>query len=189
MSTSSACTGPRTQEGKAISSQNALKHGLASGTLFIPGEDPAVYETLLNGFLTDYRPINQIETALVHEITKAYWLKDRALRFQAIAFEITMPHLEKMAAPMDLSVLIRYQSANERNFYRALKTLQTIQKERKSAALDETQVEPEFVSQNAPQTPAEEIAALIQARDEIQECIAAFVEHHPEHLGLTQSAA
>jgi hypothetical protein len=67
--------------------------------------------------------------------------------------------------------------------------LQTIQKERKSAAPDETQVEPEFVSQNAPQTPAEEIAALIQARDEIQECIAAFVEHHPEHLGLTQSAA
>jgi hypothetical protein len=124
-------TGPRTAAGKTISSQNALKHGLASGTLFIPGEDPAVFEALLTGFLTDYRPINQIETALVHEIAKAYWLKDRALRFQTIAFEITMPHLEKMAAPMDLGVLIRYQTANERNFYRAIKTLQLIQKERK----------------------------------------------------------
>jgi hypothetical protein len=43
---------------------------------------------------------------------------------------------------MDLGVLIRCQSANERGFYRALKTLQTIQKERKSTPK-------EFVSQNA----------------------------------------
>jgi hypothetical protein len=194
-------TGPRTAEGKARSSMNALKHGLASGQLIIPGEDPAVYDALLNGFLTDYRPINQIETALVHEITKAYWLKDRALRFQTIAFEITMPHLEKMAAPMDLSVLIRYQSANERNFYRAIKTLQGIQKERKSApvglelsySLDQPEIEkaaePEFVSQTAPQTPGEELASLLKAREEIQECIAGFVEIHPDCPGVIKSVA
>ena len=33
-------TGPRTASGKAASSQNALRHGLASGTILIPGEDP-----------------------------------------------------------------------------------------------------------------------------------------------------
>jgi hypothetical protein len=123
-------TGPRTAEGKARSSRNSFKHGLASGQLIIPGENAEDYEALLNGFLSDYQPANHIETALVHEIAKSYWLKDRAIRFQAIAFNITMPHLDKMAAPMDLGVLIRYQSANERGFYRALKTLQTIQKER-----------------------------------------------------------
>jgi hypothetical protein len=135
-------TGPRTAEGKARSSRNSFKHGLASGQLIIPGENAEDYEALLNGFLSDYQPANHIETALVHEIAKSYWLKDRAIRFQAIAFNITMPHLDKMAAPMDLGVLIRYQSANERGFYRALKTLQGIQKERKSTPK-------EFVSQNA----------------------------------------
>jgi hypothetical protein len=145
---------PRTPEGKARSSQNTFKHGLASGQLIIPGENAEDYESLLNGFLSDYQPTNNIETALVHEIAKSYWLKDRALRFQAIAFNITMPFLDKMAAPTDLGVLIRYQSANERGFYRALKTLQSIQKERKSAPkefvsqkADSPAPAPEFVSQ------------------------------------------
>jgi hypothetical protein len=43
-----ASTGPRTAAGKAISSQNALKHGLASGRLIIEGEDPADYQANLD---------------------------------------------------------------------------------------------------------------------------------------------
>ena len=31
-------TGPRTEEGKAATRQNAFKHGLASGQIVIPGE-------------------------------------------------------------------------------------------------------------------------------------------------------
>ena len=34
-------TGPRTEQGKAASSQNALKHGLLARDAVLPGEDPA----------------------------------------------------------------------------------------------------------------------------------------------------
>jgi hypothetical protein len=138
-------TGPRTEEGKAISSRNAFKHGLASGQLIIPGENPDDYAALLSGFVSEYRPEGQTENLLLQEMAKSHWFKERAIRFQSIAWEITMPKLETTAVPDDLGVLIRCQSANERSFYRALKTLQAIQKERKAA-------KPEFVSQK-PEKP------------------------------------
>ena len=34
-------TGPRTEQGKAISSFNSLRHGLTAMTVLLPGEDPA----------------------------------------------------------------------------------------------------------------------------------------------------
>jgi hypothetical protein len=135
-----ASTGPRTAAGKAISSQNSLKHGLASGRLIIEGEDPADYQANLDEYLADLKPVGKTETALVTEIANAQWFKDRAYRFQAIAFDNHTPTPEQTVPP-ELGVLIRYQTASERAFYRALKALQTLQKERKSAPSP-------FVSQN-----------------------------------------
>jgi hypothetical protein len=70
----------------------------------------------------------------------------RAIRFQAIAFD----NAPEGTLPPELGVLIRYQSASERAFYRALRTLQALQKERKST-------ERQFVSQNR----AAQITAII----------------------------
>jgi hypothetical protein len=186
-------TGPRTEAGKAISSQNALKHGLASGTLFIEGENPEDYQAILGGFVTDFAPINQIETALVHELTKAYWLRDRARRFQTVAFNITIPHLHKMAAPFDLPVLLRYESGQDRAFYRALKTLQTIQKERKSPPTEFVsqkpvvpQKPPEFVSQNLPTDPDELIVALAYEKEALKNQLLDFGAAHPNHPGVSK---
>jgi hypothetical protein len=153
-----ASTGPRTAAGKAISSQNSLKHGLASGRLIIEGEDPADYQTNLDEYLADLKPVGKTETALVTEIANAQWFKDRALRFQAIAFNNHVPTAGHTVPP-ELGVLIRYQSASERAFYRALKTLQALQKERKSASR-------QFVSQIHVLAPQEqEMEAQIQAAD------------------------
>ena len=44
-------TGPRTEAGKAVSSQNALKHGLTAQTVLLPGEDEAAYRKMCEGFL------------------------------------------------------------------------------------------------------------------------------------------
>ncbi|MBI1895265.1 MAG: hypothetical protein HYS04_01825, partial [Acidobacteria bacterium] len=49
-------TGPRTLEGKAASRFNALRHGLAAECPVIPGENAALYETLRDAFLDQYRP-------------------------------------------------------------------------------------------------------------------------------------
>src|SRR5215831_5608041 len=43
-------TGPRSPEGKAVSSRNALKLGLYSQSDILPGEDPAEFDQLLHDF-------------------------------------------------------------------------------------------------------------------------------------------
>jgi hypothetical protein len=144
-------TGPRTEEGKAISSMNALKHGLASGALIIKGEDPAEFEALKAGLEKDFQPANTIESTLVANLAKSQWLTDRAIRLQKLAYD-ARDFDQWLAAPVELSVLIRYQNTNHRAFITTLKTLQTIQKERKLA-------EKEFVSQT-PQKPMIKISQM-----------------------------
>jgi len=66
-------TGPTSPEGKAISSQNAVKNGLYTREAFIrPGEE-AEYEKLVDKFFTDLLPQDMLETVLVSEIVTATW--------------------------------------------------------------------------------------------------------------------
>jgi hypothetical protein len=134
--------GPRTQAGKAASSKNSFKHGLASGRILIEGEYPADFDALVSDLEADYQPATETEALLVHDLAKFHWLADRAIRLQAEAFAAcAFPEL-----PASLNVLIRYQTTNQRAFQTTLKSLQALQKERKLAELQRT---PEFVSQPA----------------------------------------
>ena len=127
-----ASTGPRTPAGKAASSQNALRHGLASGTLLIPGEDPAAWNSLLAGLLEEWTPRTPTERLLVEDLAKHHWLKERALHLQSEALAACAPG----TLPPDFALLLRYQTTNERAFTRALHALQALQRQRR-----------EFVSQ------------------------------------------
>ena len=133
--------GPRTQAGKAASSKNSFKHGLASGRILIEGEDPAEFEALVADLEADYQPATETEALLVHDLAKFHWLADRAIRLQAVAFAASaLPEM-----PASLNVLIRYQTTKQRAFQTTLKSLQALQKERKLA---EPPIE-KFVSQPA----------------------------------------
>jgi hypothetical protein len=100
--------GPRTQAGKAASSKNSFKHGLASGRILIEGEDPAEFDALVADLEADYVPATETEALLVHDLAKFHWLADRAVRLQAVAF--TSSALPEM--PASLNVLIRYQTSS-----------------------------------------------------------------------------
>jgi hypothetical protein len=118
-------TGPKTQQGKARSAENALRHGLASGRLIIPGECKAEYDALEADLLKRHRPADITETLLVQEMAQSYWLKERAIRLQAKAFG------ESDTTPKDLALLMRYQITNQRAFHTALNTLTKLQNQRK----------------------------------------------------------
>jgi hypothetical protein len=75
-------TGPRSAQGKLASSRNSLKHGLAGGTLLIPGEDAASFEALRDALLQEHQPANQTEALLIYEMAQSYWLTQRAIRLQ-----------------------------------------------------------------------------------------------------------
>jgi len=129
-------TGPRTDAGKAASSQNALRHGLASGTIIIPGEDPEAFQSFAASLKKDYAPANTIEEVLVADMARHHWLKDRAMRLQ----DEGIANVSAGQLPDNFAVLLRYQTTNERAFHKAFATLTTLQNQRKSEQRD-------FVSQ------------------------------------------
>jgi len=71
--------GPKTEEGKAISRANALKHGLrAEKMLVLSNESEENFDALLEACHAHFDPSNAFEAELVHEIAAARWRLRRA---------------------------------------------------------------------------------------------------------------
>src|SRR5436190_21902750 len=79
-------TGPQTGPGKTRSSQNSLRHGLASGRMIIPGEDPEAFDALLADLVKDHKPGTPTEQLLVEQMAQNFWLAQPAIRLQQDAF-------------------------------------------------------------------------------------------------------
>jgi hypothetical protein len=74
-------TGPKTDEGKAAVSQNAVKHGLFAESV-INGENPAEYEAFHDEMLAELSPVGMIESTLAERIVSLFWRLKRAERMQ-----------------------------------------------------------------------------------------------------------
>ena len=134
-------TGPRTDAGKATSSKNSLRHGLASGRLLIAGEDPEEFALLLKNLLEEWSPATQTEQLHVENMARHQWLVERACQLQSrLLYANDVSEL-----PPSFTLLIRYQTTNERAFIRAQKVLEAMQQTRKQQA---AKPQEEFVSQN-----------------------------------------
>src|SRR5262249_20818275 len=72
--------GPKSPEGEARSRFNALKHGLKAKLPVLPGEDPQEYQGLLDAWIADLKPRNDVEQALVRRAVTITWQLDRAER-------------------------------------------------------------------------------------------------------------
>jgi hypothetical protein len=70
--------GPVTDEGKAASSQNAVKHGLLSRHVSLPTEDPDEFIQFAEGFREDHIPVGETESFLVERIIRLAWRHRRA---------------------------------------------------------------------------------------------------------------
>ena len=73
-------TGPKTSDGKAKSSLNAVKTGLTGRTVLLPGDDAAKYEQHVQRFFKKYKPTED-ENALVQAIADTEW---RLLRIPSL---------------------------------------------------------------------------------------------------------
>lgn len=70
-------TGPRTEEGKQASRQNAIRHGLTAETV-IGIEDAAEYTAFEAEILTDYDPQSTVERELTLRLASLLWRLRRA---------------------------------------------------------------------------------------------------------------
>ena len=71
-------TGPKTQDGKARSSQNAVRHGLTAETVIVPLEDPADYRAFEQAVTTAYDAETAVERELVLRLASLLWRLRRA---------------------------------------------------------------------------------------------------------------
>src|SRR5512140_2148917 len=138
MSTPNRSTGPRSAEGKARSSMNALKSGIYAKSLIIPGEDPAHLETLLQEYLQRFRPTVPEQRDQVDILVRSTWSLRRLAAAEAQVWTYTMgrPMTLNRDAPLGqafsgcdatLSRLQRLVNSTQRNYRDALHELERLQ--------------------------------------------------------------
>ena len=91
-------TGPRTPEGKAVVSQNAVKHGLLAKQAVIVGEDPGEYEFYRDRMVGELAPVGLVESMLAERVVSLSWRLRRAERLQNEAFDAL--YLKETAGPI-----------------------------------------------------------------------------------------
>ncbi|MBI4319056.1 MAG: hypothetical protein HY675_11255, partial [Chloroflexi bacterium] len=140
-------TGPQTPEGKARSSQNALKHGIRAQAILdiqfeVLDEDPADFAALLQALVDDLRPVGPIEEMCVETIAITTWRQLRLIRAETghIAVRqknIIIAHdnpagraLYALPSLDTLLSLTRYETHLDRQINRAFSQLITLQRDR-----------------------------------------------------------
>jgi hypothetical protein len=82
--------GPASPEGKAISSQNARKHGLRARQLHLAPDEQEDFDDLSETYYQHYLPSTPFESYLVDQCVTADWLLMRARAMQSSLIELEL---------------------------------------------------------------------------------------------------
>lgn len=145
--------GPNTPEGKARSSQNAVKHGLLSSVVLLYHEDAEELNAHAAKLRERYQPVGYDEELLVDRIIAGYWQLRRAFRAETAAMNTCynsslanseggdyLPEVRDwhatatMVANEPFDRVQRYGAQIERRLHRAIQDLQCLQAARKTGA-------------------------------------------------------
>ena len=75
-------TGPRTPEGKAIASHNALRHGLTGRVVVLPTEDMNAYRAFCKELMADLAPETALERQYAQTFCDTQWRLNRARSYE-----------------------------------------------------------------------------------------------------------
>ena len=126
-------TGPKTPEGKLISSQNARTHGLTSKKLFLPGENQEEFAELREGWFAQFPPESQAERAMVEQLARNDWFVKRAeRRYEEVEERLGDSHAGDWSEEQFrlLERILRYKTTAERSFQRSLSIVRQLRKDR-----------------------------------------------------------
>jgi hypothetical protein len=140
-------TGPKTPEGKAVASRNALKTGLTGRTVLLPEDDADAYATHLRHYRDHYQPVGARETELVQSLADTQWRLNRIpsleqglytlgrLRYAELfpderAVSLLDTHIQREEA-RHFQNLYRQENRLRRYYQQDVKELQAIQAERR----------------------------------------------------------
>jgi len=147
-------TGPKSETGKAASSQNNFRHGFTGGFRVLGWENAAEFNQLLQQLTDEHQPSTPTETLLVTQIAQSWWLRTRALSLQNECF--TGDSVDQK----QLALYLRYQTTHERSFHKALSELLKLRAEKRRSEIG-------FESQEAKQNRARQQAEAHARRQEL----------------------
>jgi len=121
--------GPRTEEGKQRSSQNAIKHRLFALSFLLPGETQDEYDRHLYRYNKEYQPKGATEEDLVRQLAETEWRRRRipALEADSILKSLETGDTERKF----INTYSIYDQRFNRILVTTLKTLTEIQAKRK----------------------------------------------------------
>ena len=128
-------TGPRTPEGKAVSSRNAFKFGLTAKDVVLPTEDASAFEALHAALVNQWEPASDGERLLVDDMAAARWRFRRIEKVQTahMAGELNSnPSMSDSILGDALRKFHKYLTTERRLYESARRELAAIQKERKT---------------------------------------------------------
>ena len=99
-------TGPRTAEGKAVVSQNALKHGLFADASVVNGENQADFDLHRDAYLAEVAPVGVMESFLAERIAGLSWRLRRAERMQNQYFDEMIDSLQPSALELSARAML-----------------------------------------------------------------------------------
>lgn len=95
-----ACsTGPQSADGKAVVSQNAVRHGLRSQWVVIEGESQAEFDDFRNRLIAQLTPADSLEMFLVDRIAAGFWRLRRTGQIEAEMFDAMRQSLAAESRP------------------------------------------------------------------------------------------
>ena len=104
-------TGPRTSEGKAAISQNAVTHGLLAAHDVITSESQADFALYRNQILDELDPVSPMESMLAERVVTLSWRLKRVCRIQNQAIDaLNAAHTSSPLKKLTQSLLLKYQS-------------------------------------------------------------------------------
>jgi hypothetical protein len=154
-------TGPKSDEGKAHSRMNALRHGLTASQAVLPHENEDDYEKLREGMLESYAPADPAELAIIEELVNAYWRLLRLHRVETHYWEQLGGSYNRADEGIAEALLqtpdrqmrnfFRYYAQVEHSYYRALAAANQIKREKRDHKPLKAMAAAQngFVSQNA----------------------------------------
>ena len=148
-------TGPRSAEGKAASSRNALKTGLYCRGIIIGKENPDQLADLEAAFTAEYAPATPTERSLVDSLIHLEWMLRRYRWLESETWYATLDRLtpEQREATWTghafidhpaISRIHRLRTAAQRSFHETVTKLRAIQAERAAVALPELTAAPDL---------------------------------------------
>ena len=125
-------TGPKTEEGKAISCLNNFRYGFNGAFTVLPSEDQEEFDTLAHGLRAEHQPKTMTETVLVQKMAEHLWLAKRAQTLQNLTLGSDLPTRDY---ERQFALYLRYQTTHDRAFSKYLNDLLKLRAEKRKAQI------------------------------------------------------